>query len=91
MERHLQPVYFARALSHSVPQAIGRWSYSLYLWHWWPCYFIATSIAGRLGHTLLAQYLSLSVVLLFLIPAGWLSYQWLEAPYFRQSRAKESS
>ena len=80
------PSIFSRALSACAAQATGRWSYSLYLWQWWPCYFITRFMVERLGATLPAQYLSLGLLMAFLIPVGWLSYECLEAPYFRKSR-----
>jgi peptidoglycan/LPS O-acetylase OafA/YrhL len=82
------PSLFSSWLSHPIAQAIGRWSYSLYLWHWWPCWFIATILVKRLGPSLLAQYATLLSLLAVLVPFCWLSYEWLEAPYFNRWRKK---
>jgi peptidoglycan/LPS O-acetylase OafA/YrhL len=76
-------------LSHPVAQAIGRWSYSLYLWHWWPCLWISKALVNQLDSKPLTQLIAFVLSLVVLIPLSWLSYHWLEAPYFRgrQSQA----
>lgn len=73
---------FRRWLSHSIPQAVGRWSYSLYLWHWWPAVWICGWVRGEFGATAVGQYLAFATALAVLIPIAWLSYRLLEAPYF---------
>jgi len=54
-------------------QALGRWSYSVYLWHW------PTLVALRFMHlesdvAWIAMAMTLSIVL------GYLSYRWIEVP-----------
>lgn len=80
---------FRRALSHNVAQAIGRWSYSLYLWHWWPSVWICGLAVGTFGKSVIAQYLALAACVAVLLPLSWYSYRLFEAPYFRRARARE--
>jgi peptidoglycan/LPS O-acetylase OafA/YrhL len=87
----VSPSSFANALSWPASQAIGRWSYSLYLWHWWPCWFISRTLTHHLGSSLSTQYLAFFLLLAVLLPVGWLSYKWLEAPYFRKSQTGSST
>ena len=59
--------------SHAVTQALGRWSYSIYLWHW-PV-VVALAYLERAGEPIaVALGLGMSVML------GALSYRWVEAP-----------
>ena len=73
---------FRRWLRHSIPQAVGRWSYSLYLWHWWPTVWICGWARGEFGVTAVGQYLAFAAALAVLIPLSWLSYRLFEVPYF---------
>jgi peptidoglycan/LPS O-acetylase OafA/YrhL len=75
---------FQSGLSHPVMQTLGRWSYSLYLWHWWPCLWISQLVVKHFGATPLTQYVALILSFIVLIPLSCLSYCWLEAPYFRK-------
>lgn len=78
---------FRRALGHAIPQAIGRWSYSLYLWHWWPSVWICGLAVGTFGKSVAAQYLALAACVAVLVPLSWYSYRLFEAPYFRRAHA----
>ena len=80
---------FQKLLSHTSVQAMGRWSYSLYLWHWWPCLWIGESLVNHFGSSPLTQNLALILSLAVLIPFSWLSYSFLEAPYFRWQQSKK--
>jgi peptidoglycan/LPS O-acetylase OafA/YrhL len=82
------PSLFSRLFSLPVVQTIGRWSYSLYLWHFWPAYFFAKVMTARFGPTLLAQYITFSLEMLVVLIVGKLSYNWLEEPYFNRWRKK---
>jgi peptidoglycan/LPS O-acetylase OafA/YrhL len=79
--------WFQRALSTSALTLVGRWSYSLYLWHWWPTVWIASELAGHFGSNAWVQYLSFACSLVLLLPLAWISYVALERPYF-ESRAR---
>lgn len=79
---------FRRSLSHAIPQSIGRWSYSLYLWHWWPSVWICGLIVAAFGKSVTTQYLAFAAALAVIVPLAWLSYRLLEAPYFEQAGAK---
>ncbi len=69
----------ARALGTPLPQLLGRWSYSWYLWHW-PMLVMAAALIpgiplwGRIACALLA------------LLAAWATYAWVEQP-IRQNRA----
>ena len=77
------PSIFQNILSHWTLQTLGRWSYSFYLWHWWPCMWLAFYFKGRWGAGLAAQYAAYLLCVAFLLPVAWLSYKLLEEPYFR--------
>jgi len=79
---------FSKSLSYSFPQKIGRWSYSLYLWHWYPCLWISQQVVKYLGKNIVSQHISFFLSLLILIPLSYLSYHYLEEPYFRKRNAK---
>ncbi|MDZ8188191.1 MAG: acyltransferase [Nostoc sp. ChiSLP02] len=79
---------FEKWLSHRFIQAIGRWSYSLYLWHWYPCAWISQLVAKQFGETPFTQHIALILSLVVLIPLSSLSYHWLEAPYFRKRHSQ---
>nr|WP_150290806.1 acyltransferase family protein [Sphingobium estronivorans] len=69
-----------RLLGQAVPVAIGRISYSLYLWHWPIIVFWTYRTDGdwRLREQLLVMLLSLLV--------AWISWRFVEEP-FRRSRS----
>jgi peptidoglycan/LPS O-acetylase OafA/YrhL len=75
-------------LEHPVFLAMGRWSYSLYLWHWWPAYFIAKSASASYGSSVLVQHVAFAATLAILIPVSWLSYRMLERPYFQRHHTR---
>jgi peptidoglycan/LPS O-acetylase OafA/YrhL len=76
--------WFRDVLSRPVFTVVGRWSYSLYLWHWWPTAWISGELAQRLGSGPLVQHVSLVLCLALLLPFSWLSYRLLEQPYFQE-------
>jgi peptidoglycan/LPS O-acetylase OafA/YrhL len=62
-----------RAYAWAPVQALGRWSYSVYLWHW------PIVVALRLTHRQSeVNWMALGFVLSTLF--GYLSYRWIEAP-----------
>ncbi len=63
-----------RAISNPVGLALGRWSYSLYLWHW-PILVFATLLLGRALSWRMG--LALMVGATFL---AWLTYRFIENP-----------
>jgi peptidoglycan/LPS O-acetylase OafA/YrhL len=81
---------FSKALSCKALSAIGLWSYSMYLWHWYPCLWISVFLKNQFGSSTLLQYISLLLCLILLIPISWLSYTIIEAPYFRYRSQKLS-
>lgn len=65
------------ALTNAFSQAIGKWSYSLYLWHW-----TVLSIARRTVGVSWTTAVPIAGIMLF---AAWLSYTRLELPLRRRS------
>jgi peptidoglycan/LPS O-acetylase OafA/YrhL len=76
---------FQRLLSTRGMLVIGKWSYSIYLWHWFPSQLISNAMLHRMGPTLLAQNLAFALTLVVVLPTAWASYKIFEAPYFRRS------
>lgn len=78
------PSLISAALCSQAMTAIGRWSYSLYLWHWYPAMWISHYLHKLYGPSTPAQYAAFVITLAVLLPLSWLSYKWLEAFYFRK-------
>ena len=78
---------FQRFFSLPALQIVGRWSYSLYLWHWWPTVWIAGAMSSHFGSNALVQHVSLVICLAVLLPISWLSYRMFELPYFQTRSA----
>lgn len=79
--------WFRECLSVPAFRIVGRWSYSLYLWHWWPTVWISSELTRQYGSNAWVQYLALGCSLAVICPLGWVSYRALERPYF-ESRAR---
>lgn len=62
-----------RLLGHAALQAIGRWSYSIYLWHW-PIVVWLHQSQSRQDGAWLAAGMAASLLL------GWLSFRLVESP-----------
>lgn len=54
-------------------QALGRWSYSIYLWHWPLAVYVGTR-----GHAL--TWMTTAGLLLLSVIIGFASYRWIEQP-----------
>jgi peptidoglycan/LPS O-acetylase OafA/YrhL len=78
------PSLLSSGLAGKAITAVGRWSYSLYLWHWYPCLWISHRVIARIGSNSISQYLALLISMAVLVPVSWLSYKALEEPYFRR-------
>ncbi len=73
---------FQRVLCTSGMQALGRWSYSMYLWHAWPGTWVATAVLTPFGTSPQTQHLAYVVAVAVMVPISWLSYLLFERPYF---------
>lgn len=73
---HANPLLGSRWL-----QALGRWSYSIYLWHW-PLLVAWRVALGPQEHRLLGMV----AVALASLALGALSYRWVEQPVLRWRR-----
>jgi peptidoglycan/LPS O-acetylase OafA/YrhL len=81
------PSWFERVLSSRPLRTVGRWSFSLYLWHWWPASWISGTLAARYGSNAVVQHSALALCLIVVIPVAALSYRLLERPYFRHGKS----
>jgi peptidoglycan/LPS O-acetylase OafA/YrhL len=75
------PSLVRRALESSPLQAVGRWSYSLYLLHWWPSVLIGRWAQSVFGTTVAAHYVTCALLLVVLLPAAALFFKFLERPF----------
>ena len=71
-------------LSTAPLQWAGKNSYSLYLWHWWPCLWIGHWVINFAGPTIGAHYTTLALTLMVCCPLAWLTYRYCEKPYFNR-------
>jgi peptidoglycan/LPS O-acetylase OafA/YrhL len=74
----------SRTLCLKPVTLVGRWSYSLYLWHWYPCLWIGGNFRKFFGSTPGFQHFAFFVSLLILLPLSWGSFRLLEQFYFRK-------
>ena len=77
---------FNRLLSSRPLQTIGRLSYGIYLWHWWPCVWIGNAFFNRHGPSAGIHYLTLAATLAISLPLAWITWTWFERPYFRSGK-----
>jgi len=73
----------AGAILESRPlQIIGKLSYGIYLWHWWPCEWLGHFFRDVIGTTPLAHYITVFATITVSLPLAWLTYIVCERPYF---------
>jgi peptidoglycan/LPS O-acetylase OafA/YrhL len=84
------PSIAARVCGSPPLSAMGRISYSFYLWHWDIGMGVTQYLAARFGVGPLSPVLYTCVATIVLIPVSQMSYRLLEAPYFRR-RAKQGA
>ena len=66
-------------------QLTGRFSYGLYLWHWWPSVWSGGWFRGLLGSTVQSHYLALATTLAISFSLAALTYRYLEVPFISGS------
>lgn len=66
---------------------IGKISYSMYLWHWIICVGVCRMFKADFGVSNLVFYSALILSVFVAIPVSWLSYKYLELPYFNKSKS----
>lgn len=79
--------YFESTLAGKTVAAIGRWSYNIYLWHFFilalavPGYApIQQSIASAIGYAPAAALLQIGVLTAYSVAIGWLATKVVEEP-----------
>ena len=84
---------FEKILSSPFFQFIGKISYSFYLWHWILSSNLSFFLKHRYGSSNLVFEISFLLSFAVLTVISWISYKWLEEPYFkkRSEPAKEES
>lgn len=75
---------FQKVLSTSFFQFIGKISYSFYLWHWILASNLSFYIKHRYGTSNLVFEISFLLSFVILVILSWISYKWLEEPYFKK-------
>ena len=83
--------WFTILLTTRILQVIGQLSYGIYLWHWWPITPLARWSTSQFGQTVVAHYVTLILVLLFLLPLSWLTFRLLEHPFIKMKNKSPSS
>lgn len=77
-----------RVLQHPWLQTIGRWSYGLYLWHWWPCLIVGVWLREHWGVSVGIHYLTMAVTLLITLPLAHYTYEFLEKPFMSAGKPR---
>lgn len=77
-------------LSSEVMQWFGKHSYSMYLWHWWPCLWIGHALYARWGLSVGAHYATFAATTAISSLLSWLTYKYCEEPYFRHKRRRSA-
>jgi len=70
---------------------VGKISYSFYLWHWLISFPASYWIMAHWGKSPLVMELAFISCTILIIPVAYLSYKYLEAPYFRKNTQKSTT
>ncbi len=76
----------SRALTSRVMTTLGRWSYSFYLWHWFPSVWIGLWVHAHVTAGGFGPWIAMALSMAVVTPLAALSYRWFEAPYFQPRR-----
>lgn len=71
-----------RPLSVPAMRHLGRWSYSIYLTHWWIATWISAQVRELLGTHFATTVAAFACTLAVVVPLSWRLYTWVEEPYF---------
>jgi len=76
---------FSRFLESGVMTSIGKYSYSMYLWHWLVAEKLSAIVKSVLNlNSFVAVNITFFLSLILLYPMSLISYKLFEAPYFRK-------
>jgi len=76
---------FSKVLESRPFLFIGKISYSMYLWHWIIATLVSNLIIDKFGMNLWGFNAAVLLSFIVAIPVSWISYQLLEAPYFKKA------
>jgi peptidoglycan/LPS O-acetylase OafA/YrhL len=80
--------FFSRMISLPPFLFIGKVSYSMYLWHWLIASSVSSYVIAYPGNTALYQEMAFLITVALSIIVATLSYNYLEAPYFKKRLSK---
>lgn len=78
----------AKFLEFPLLTSIGKYSYSMYLWHWLIAEWLTMLVKSKIdAHPFLLVNFTFVLSVVLLVPVSALSYKLFEAPYFRRRQA----
>jgi peptidoglycan/LPS O-acetylase OafA/YrhL len=83
--------FFQKLISLKPCLFIGKISYSIYLWHWMISLPLSYWMLSYFGKTAAVMELAFVASLAIVIPVAFVSYKFLEAPYFKKNTRKPTT